>query len=201
MFDPLMAITRLIKPHTVIELGPCDGRDSVQIAEHCERLYSVEGREENVSETRHNLDSHSGRVAEVAVVHSEIQSYLSTVAPSLPRIDLVWARGVLYHFENPCEVIQSLGLLREKHHFPVIGWTHLAEHGNEQHDGHAGRWYEEDPAGSRLSSIGNQRSFWLTPTAFNAAFQSAGFGNFAFLSEPTPHETNGGLVAYFVAGE
>jgi len=201
MFDLLMAITRLLKPHTVIELGPCDGRHSVQIAEHCEKLYSVEGREENVTDTRQAVAAHAGRVAEVAVVHSEIQSYLSTIAPSLPRIDLVWARGVLYHFENPCEVIESLGSLRERHHFPVIGWTHLAEHGNEQHEGRSGRWYDEDPEGSRLSSIGNHRSFWLTPEAFMDTFKAAGFANFAFLSEPTPHETNGGLVAYFVAGE
>ena len=201
MYDPLMAITRLLRPSVVIELGPCDGRYSIQISEYCEKLYCIEGRKENVAETRQSIQSHLKRVADVSVVHSEIQRYLNTDAQALLRIDLVWARGVLYHFENPCEVIQSLGSLREKHHFPVIGWTHLAEHGDEQHEGRAGRWYEEDPEGSRLSSIGNQRSFWLTPEAFMETFKAAGFANFAYISEPTPHETNGGLVAYFVAGE
>lgn len=201
MHEPLMPITRLLKPEVVIELGPYDGRDSVRISEHCKQLSCVEGRSANAAETRRATASHAGRVAEVSVVDSEIQHYLTNIATALSRIDLIWARGVLYHFANPVEIIGLLGALRERHHCPVIGWTHLAEVATEHHEGHAGRWYNEDPSGSRLSSIGNPRSFWLTPDSFINAFNVAGFSNAAFLDYPKPHEANGGLVAYFVAGE
>lgn len=113
----------------------------VRIAEHCEWLYCIEGRAENVAATRQAIAASHTLVADVEVVHSEIHEYLSAIAPSLNRIDLIWARGILYHFEDPVSVIRSLGTLRQRHHCPVIGWTHLAATADARHEGVTGQWY------------------------------------------------------------
>lgn len=192
----LLAITQLLRPRVVLELGPYDGRDSVLISEHCNTLICIEGRENNCVVTNHVLTSYPKRRAEFQVIHSDIRVYLDNTC--LQELHLIWAAGVVYHFENPFDVIQKIARVCENYRCPVIGWTHLAERDEEVIEGLFGRWYIEDPINSAFSSIGNARSFWLTPESFCDAFHRSGFDNFAFLSDPLPSE-NGGLTACFVA--
>lgn len=190
-------MTRQLHPKAVLELGPYDGRDSVSISEHCERLICIEGRAENVLLTELALLSHKSRVSSFEVRHGEIRESLESW-DFQQKLDLIWASGVLYHFEDPLRIIALLAGICGKNCCPVVGWTHLADRPECEVNGYSGLWYTEDPQNSDVSSIKNERSLWLTPDSFRDAFLGSGFDSFRFLDDPSPAE-NGGLSACFAA--
>lgn len=169
----------------VLELGPYDGRDTVDLAPCCEHLIAIEGREENVRKTEQTLQTNG--VDNVTVLHGNIESYdLVTMGV----FACVWASGIIYHLPHPIQLIGQITRVTSM----CYGWTHLAQDALNQHDGYSGCWYAEvqcDVAGL------SERSWWFTPEDFLRAWQDLGW-MCGFTTMPMPH-FNGGLAAQFIA--
>ena len=169
----------------VLELGPYDGTDTVNLAWFCDELVSLEARQENIDATQARVDA--AGLTNVKIIQANLELY---DLAQLGKFDAVWASGIIYHLPTPWELIEQIGHVTDL----CYGWTHLAETWGQEKSGFAGREYGEiDHPLAGLSP----RSWWLTPIAFVGTWLNYGF-KCEFLTPPDPHP-NGGLSAQFVA--
>lgn len=82
---------------TILELGPCEGYFTVQLARLCQHLLSLELRPKNIICTLIRLFLHD-------IHHVELRLQdVRDLDEGLGRFDLLFHSGVLYHLENPVE--------------------------------------------------------------------------------------------------
>jgi len=175
-------------PQRVLELGPLDGRDTVLLARECREVIAIEGRINNVTDTRDAV--YGDGLGNVDVRFDNLETCDLAV---LGRFDCVWASGILYHLPAPWDLVRRIAGVSDV----CLGWTHVATDERDIANGYGGWHYIEDkPETSRLSGLSG-RSFWLTESEFVRMWNDVNFWC-RFYSPPQPH-TNGGLAGQFIA--
>jgi hypothetical protein len=172
----------------VLELGPHDGRDTIHLAKHCEKLSAVEGRGENVVATQAACDR--AGAYNVTLFMGDLEKF---DLARLGRFDSVWAVGILYHLPRPWDLVARIAEMTDL----VYGWSHCASQAAETRDGCEGDVWIEGGPDEPLSGLSPQ-SFWLTPAAFERMWYRHRYHGFQWLKGPSPHP-NGGLAGQFVA--
>lgn len=171
--------------HRVLELGPYDGTDTVYLARQADYVVAIEGRAENVRRTLKTLSDN--QVENADVIQSDLQSFNLA---DLGQFDCVWASGILYHVEDPADLIRRIAGVTRR----CFGWTHLTNVPTGERSGYSGRVYDEP--GDTLSGL-TTSSWWLTPDDFLRIWSDLHW-SCRFTHGPTPHK-NGDLAAQFLA--
>jgi SAM-dependent methyltransferase len=175
----------LEKYERVLELGPYDGTDTVYLAKNTKKLICIEARKENVEAIEKRVKEAGFTNVDIVVADLEIFPL-----ERLGEFDCVWASGIIYHVQNPDQLIKRITEITTK----CYGWTHLAAMEFSTRNGYAGESYKEgnDPL-SGLSS----HSWWLSPREFVRVWEDLGW-RCDFTTQPQPHP-NGSLAACFMA--
>jgi len=173
----------------VLELGPYDGRDTINLSRHTDRLSTLEGRPKNLHTVRQVCEA--SQVYNVSYYVGNLEKYDFA---RIGRFDCVWCVGLLYHLPNPWILVEKLASVTST----VFGWSHVAEKIDGDRNGYRGRPYKEGGLEDGLSGL-SEDSWWLWPDDFARLWMDNGFSRFAWLTPPqTPHP-NGGHAAQFVA--
>lgn len=171
----------------VLELGPYDGTDSVYLAKNTDELVCIEARPENIEAVRSRLEANG--LTNVSIIHADLEIF---ILEDLGWFDCVWASGIIYHVQDPDQLIKRISKITAK----CYGWTHLAETEFSTRNGYAGEPYKE---GDSLLSGLSSRSWWLSPKEFIRVWEELGW-TCEYTTPPTPHP-NGALAACFVASQ
>jgi SAM-dependent methyltransferase len=163
----------------VIDLGAGDGEIAVELALRGASVTAVEGRPENAADIRALAARHG---AAVDVIETDVRA-LGWEA--LGSFDLIVCSGLLYHLA----LADALALARAMHEACArlllvdteVAWGPLEEASADGRS-YSGLSFREHP--SRLSSIGNDDSFWLTRASLHALLHDAGFASSWELGTP-----------------
>lgn len=173
----------------VLELGPCDGHQSVDFAKVCDEFVFVEARQENVRNILVSLSKCEKIPATIRGYTADLETFdLQQVG----GCKAVSASGVIYHMSKPWELIQKIAKIT----YHCIGWSHTAEYDGGERGGYHGKFVFEDVASPLAGTLGD--CWWLTTEEFERCFHDAGFVVFKWIEYPSPHP-NGGLAGWFEA--
>lgn len=173
----------------VLELGPCDGHQSVDFAKVCDELVLIEARQENVRKILASLSGVPVPPPYVRVYTADLETFdLQQVG----GCKAVSASGVIYHMSKPWELIQKIAKIT----YHCIGWSHTSERDDGERGGYHGKYVFEDVASPYAGTLGD--CWWMTTEDFERCFHDAGFKEFRWIEYPTPHQ-NGGLAGWFYA--
>lgn len=93
---------------TILELGPCEGYFTVQLAQICKHLTSLEIRPKNIACTLLRLFLH-----EIKNVDLKLKD-VRDLDDSIGRFDILYHAGVFYHLHNPIEHIFKIRNIADK---------------------------------------------------------------------------------------
>ena len=171
----------------ILELGPLEGGMTLRLAQEGASVVAIEGREGNyerclfIKETL-GLDAVEFVLGDVRALD----------VGSLGHFDAVFNVGVLYHLDEPWNVLRALRGLSSK----MFVWTHCAPEKMARHTIKVqgkklrGMWYEEGRADDPLSGLQN-RSFWPSRGSLDEMLALAGWTDIRWLqyapdSDPGP---------------
>lgn len=172
-------------PHTsVADLGCLEGGYAVGFARAGFAVVGIEAREQNIECCRYVEK-------DIALQNLRfVQDDARNVAKYGP-FDAVFCCGLLYHLDKPREFLETLAectrrvLVLDTHyaeeHVPAAYATSLSD--VAVHENNVGRWYrefedkvsEDVVEGSRWSSWGNVRSFWIERKHLIRSLSDVGF--------------------------
>lgn len=175
----------------VLELGPYDGRDTINLSRHAEHVTAIDGRPENITTVDNACESAGVYNADLHYLNLENSDFTDK---RLGWFDCAWCVGVLYHLPNPWYLVKQLAGATNI----VYGWSHLAERTDGERNGYHGRPYAEGGQADRLSGL-SPESWWIMPEDFVRLWTEAGFHRFRWLTNPHAPHPNGGLAAQFTA--
>lgn len=165
---------------SITDYGCFEGGYSLAFARQGYSVLGVEGREENLKRCHFlktvfdlpNLDFQKSDVSEMN---------------PLPESDVSFVSGLLYHLENPCSFLTRLA--KATNHLLILN-THYSTSKipsrfrnrlgrMSTHEGYRGRWYTESEHNGETefprSSLGNNKSFWLTKESLLQVLRYVGF--------------------------
>ena len=162
-----------------LDLGAGDGEIAVELALRGASVVAVEGRAENAADIR-ALSADRGVAVEV--IEADVRA-LDWAA--LGSFDVIVCSGLLYHLG----LADSLALARSMRAAcgrlllmdTEVAWGPVEEASADGRP-YCGLNFREHP--SRLSSIGNDESFWLTRASLHALLHDAGFASSWELGAP-----------------
>ncbi len=93
---------------SILELGPCEGYFTVQLAKLCKRLVSVEARPKNIVCTMIRAFLYELRNVEIQLKD------VRELDDSFGRFDVLFHSGVLYHLANPVEHLFQIRHLSDR---------------------------------------------------------------------------------------
>lgn len=206
----IQAVADLVRPGDpaglrALDLGAGDGRIAAELALRGASVVAVEGRRAN-ADAIVALREQSGIPAERLDVQVDDVRALDWQA--LGTFDVVVCSGLLYHLELR-DAIALVSAIRGACTRLAVIDTEVAWGALERRDGYSGHAFREHVTGataadreaSRLASLDNDESFWLTRTSLHALLQDAGFSSSWELGAPgQPRRTTRATVAA-VAGE
>jgi SAM-dependent methyltransferase len=163
----------------MLDLGAGDGEIAVELALRGARVVAVEGRAENAADIR---SLGADRRAAVELIESDVRA-LDWAA--LGSFDVIVCSGLLYHLV----LADALALARSMRGACTrlllvdteVAWGPV-EQAEADGRSYSGLQFRENP--SRLSSIGNEESFWLTRPSLHALLYDAGFASSWELGAP-----------------
>ena len=201
------AIADLAGPGEIraIDLGAGGGELSVELALRGASVVAVEGRERNAQAIRELRDSHGVDPGRLRV---EVTDVRKLDWPRLGRFDLIVCSGLLYHLELGDQIALARAMRAACDRLCFVD-TEVAWAAVEQRNGYSGHAFREhDPgagaaerAASRLASLDNEESFWLTRTSLHALLHDAGFSSSWELGAPGQPRREQRATVVAVAGE
>ncbi|HEY4282548.1 MAG TPA: class I SAM-dependent methyltransferase [Chthoniobacterales bacterium] len=117
----------------ILELGPFEGYDSYLFEQlGAAEVVAVEGNNINFLKC---LVSKNALKLKTCFLHGGFLEYLQNTNE---RFDLIWASGVLYHSEDPLELLEQVGCRTDR----IFLWTHYFSETSHE-SGHAGGFIEQ----------------------------------------------------------
>lgn len=184
------------KGKTVLELGALEGAHTKTLEEAGATVTAIEGNENNflkclIVKNEFNLKT--------KFIYADFCEYV--VNYEGPKFDFVSAAGVLYHQENPADLIYNLARITDT----VIVWTQVASdnhpHGTDQTIKSNGKIY-----GGKINDYGNAKEeldsycgglnasgFWMFPGEMRRCFNDAGF---TLTETHSPSNINGDCLLF-----
>jgi SAM-dependent methyltransferase len=161
----------------VLDLGAGDGMIAAEFALRGAAVVAVEGRDENAAaiaalRDRHGLDRLSIEVADVRELDWD----------ALGSFDVIVCSGLLYHLELDAATALVRATRAACTRVTLID-TEVAWGAVEERSGYAGLAFREHASGSdgemrtasRLASLDNEQSFWLTRPSLHALLHDSGY--------------------------
>ena len=176
-FDLFTSVAGPLSGKRLLELGPLEGGMTLRLAQEGASVVAVEGRESNyerclfIKET-FALDSVEFILGDVRALD----------AGSLGRFDAVFNVGVLYHLDEPWNLLAALRDLSSH----MFVWTHCASEKKARHTVDVmgkqlkGMWYKERHTKDRLSGL-QKRSFWPSRNALDEMLVLTGWTDVRWL--------------------
>ncbi len=176
---------------SVLDLGAGGGEIAAELALRGASVTAVEGRARNAADIRSLRDAH-GLAGRLEVVEADVREL---DWDALGPFDVVVVSGLLYHLRLP-EAAVLLAAVRQACRRLLlvdteVAWGPLerAEAGGRRY---AGLHFREHDRGtttgerraSRLASLDNEESFWLTRPSLHAMLHDAGFASSWELGAP-----------------
>jgi SAM-dependent methyltransferase len=190
----------------VLDLGAGAGEIAVEMALRRAAVTAVEGRAANAADARALARQHN---ADVEVIEADVRKL---DWDALGSFDVVVCSGLLYHLQAG----DALSLPRRMRGVCArlllidteIAWGALEMHEKEQRS-YAGLRFREHARGStaaereasRLASLDNEESFWLTRASLHALLHDAGFSSSWELGAPGQPRREGRVTVAAIPGE
>jgi SAM-dependent methyltransferase len=187
------AVQDLVRPGDwrglrALDLGAGDGSIAAELALRGATVVAVEGREQNAAAIVATRERHGIDAGRLAVKVADVRSL---DWPALGEFDVIVCSGLLYHLELPAAAALARAMRAACTRVTLVD-TEVAWGPVEQRNGYAGLAFREhapgaDPASratSRLASLDNEHSFWLTRASLHALLHDAGFASSWELGAP-----------------
>lgn len=173
----------------ILDLGSLEGGLSLEMAREGWTAVGVEGRASN-----HQKAELIRRYFDLPNLSFRLQD-VKTIDPEAERFDVILCCGLLYHIDDPFELLERLSALTTEDGVLFVD-THVAPDPDQRlslyegqlspratvtHDGRTydGRWFTEPSGGTvrdeQWSAVSNARSFWPTRRSLVSGIHYAGF--------------------------
>lgn len=175
----------------IADLGSMEGGFSLALALKGADVVGVEARAQEIEKA--NLLKEHFEINNLIFIQGDVKDFNRE---SFGKFDLVLAFGILYHLDNPIQVINQISgttnrLILDTHYAPSTDdelfqikpeLSNLGPIECITHDNHTyqGRWFFEYPEDAdresqTWASYSNNKSFWLTKESLLLALNHAGF--------------------------
>ena len=162
----------------VLDLGAGDGEIAAELALRGAIVTAVEGRLENADTIRALRGERGVGKASLEVLVSDVRD---VDWDTLGSFEIVVCSGLLYHL-TATDAAELAARIRDACTRLALIDTEVAWGPLAEESGYSGLRFREHP--SRLSSLGNEESFWLTRASLHALLWDAGFSSTLELGAP-----------------